>query len=142
MTYILNSHTYSNNMHIDITLAGIGQPQIRWADGTVHTLPGAKTFTFHDQYEIKFEYFGKTYDQEQYINIVKLSVMDMESPKITLQSQYKPDYPEPWYSQQSPVPDNILYGYNHLGWNGTWSLTTTAPIFTWLHKTLELGWIY
>jgi len=31
---------------------------------------------------------------------------------------------------------------NYLGWNGEWRLEFTTPIFTWLHKTQHLGWIY
>ena len=31
---------------------------------------------------------------------------------------------------------------NYLGWNGHWRLDFTTPIFTWIHKTQQLGWIY
>jgi hypothetical protein len=31
---------------------------------------------------------------------------------------------------------------NYLGWNGTWKLDIVTPIFTWIHKTQGLGWIY
>ena len=31
---------------------------------------------------------------------------------------------------------------NYLSWNGEWRLEFTTPIFTWLHKTQHLGWIY
>jgi hypothetical protein len=31
---------------------------------------------------------------------------------------------------------------NYLSWNGEWRLEFTTPIFTWLHKTQQLGWIY
>jgi hypothetical protein len=31
---------------------------------------------------------------------------------------------------------------NYLSWNGEWSLDITTPIFTWIHKTQHLGWIY
>jgi len=31
---------------------------------------------------------------------------------------------------------------NYLSWNGEWSLEITTPIFTWLHQTQHLGWIY
>ena len=31
---------------------------------------------------------------------------------------------------------------NYLGWNGVWQLALTTPIFTWIHKTQNLGWIY
>jgi hypothetical protein len=31
---------------------------------------------------------------------------------------------------------------NYLGWNGHWELEFTTPIFTWIHETQHLGWIY
>lgn len=31
---------------------------------------------------------------------------------------------------------------NYLSWNGEWTLEFDTPIFTWLHKTQHLGWIY
>lgn len=31
---------------------------------------------------------------------------------------------------------------NYLGWNGHWELEFTTPIFTWIHETQQLGWIY
>jgi hypothetical protein len=31
---------------------------------------------------------------------------------------------------------------NYLSWNGEWQLEFTTPIFTWLHKTQHVGWIY
>lgn len=31
---------------------------------------------------------------------------------------------------------------NYLSWNGEWRLDFTTPIFTWLHQTQHLGWIY
>ena len=31
---------------------------------------------------------------------------------------------------------------NYLGWNGVWTLPITTPIFTWIHKTQNLGWVY
>jgi hypothetical protein len=31
---------------------------------------------------------------------------------------------------------------NYLSWNGEWRLEFTTPIFTWIHETQQLGWIY
>jgi hypothetical protein len=31
---------------------------------------------------------------------------------------------------------------SYLSWNGTWELDFSTPIFTWLHQTQHLGWIY
>ena len=31
---------------------------------------------------------------------------------------------------------------SYLSWNGNWQLAISTPIFTWIHKTQHLGWIY
>jgi hypothetical protein len=31
---------------------------------------------------------------------------------------------------------------NYLGWNGVWKLNFDTPIFSWIHKTQNMGWIY
>lgn len=30
----------------------------------------------------------------------------------------------------------------YLSWNGEWRLPISMPIFTWIHRTQDLGWIY
>ena len=30
----------------------------------------------------------------------------------------------------------------YLAWNGVWTLDFTVPVYTWMHKTQGLGWIY
>lgn len=30
----------------------------------------------------------------------------------------------------------------YIAWNGRWVLDFTVPVYTWLHKTQGLGWIY
>ena len=55
---------------------------------------------------------------------------------------YTPKYPEPWYSQQTSPPPAKLPQHNYMGWNGVWRLDFDVPVFTWIHQTLSLGWIY
>lgn len=66
---------------------------------------------------------------------------DISDPKFVWEGMYQPCYPEPWASQQNNLQP-ILKSHNYLGWNGKWTLTFDAPIFTWIHKTQNLGWIY
>lgn len=54
---------------------------------------------------------------------------------------YQPIYPEPWASQQSKL-EPLLKSHNYLGWNGKWTLTFDVPVFTWIHRIQNLGWIY
>ena len=38
--------------------------------------------------------------------------------------------------------DKFIKPNTYMGWNGQWKLTYSAPIFTWIHKIENLGWIY
>ncbi len=69
----------------------------------------------------------------------------ISSPKFAWAGIYEPIYPEPWSTQQKSqgvVLKPCLTNYTYLGWNGKWTLTFSMPIFTWIHKTAGLGWIY
>ena len=54
---------------------------------------------------------------------------------------YTPNYPEPWASTQTNLQPT-LQSATYLGWNGRWELPFSVPIFTWIHQTENLGWIY
>jgi hypothetical protein len=65
----------------------------------------------------------------------------IQDPKFVWAGIYVPHYPEPWASQQdSLMPE--LKNHNYLSWNGKWTLTFDVPVFTWIHKIQNLGWIY
>ena len=60
------------------------------------------------------------------------------------QARYYPRYPEAYQhtcSQQGIelAPEIVS---NYLGWNGDWVLPVRFPIYTWIHETEHLGWIY
>ena len=74
--------------------------------------------------------------------IKSLTLAGVQSSKFVWSGVYVPNYPEPWYSQQNSRPDERLINQTYLGWNGVWTLTFTSPIFTWIHKIENLGWIY
>lgn len=50
---------------------------------------------------------------------------------------FYPDYPLD-YPDKQPVIKSATY----LGWNGRWELPFTTPIFTWIHRLENLGWLY
>lgn len=66
---------------------------------------------------------------------------DIFDPQFVWNGGYTPIYPEPWASEQSDLQP-VLKSHTYLGWNGKWALTFDIPIFTWIHKTQNLGWIY
>jgi len=53
---------------------------------------------------------------------------------------YTPDYPTQYALDHTLEKTPQTYGY--MGWNGVWELSFRVPIFTWLHKVEQLGWIY
>jgi len=62
-------------------------------------------------------------------------------PQFVWAGEYRPRYPEPWASEQDQL-EPVLKHHNYLGWNGKWTLTFDVPVFTWMHKVQNLGWIY
>jgi hypothetical protein len=83
-------------------------------------------------------------DQEAVI-IESVSFFGIEDPRFVWAGVYTPEYPEPWASQQRSKGVYLqphLVNQDYLGWNGQWTLTFEVPVFTWIHKTQNLGWIY
>lgn len=58
-------------------------------------------------------------------------------------SKYRPDYPEHWIEQnraQGRTLEPVILS-NHLGWPGIWWIDFKVPIYNWIHKQLNLGWL-
>lgn len=81
-------------------------------------------------------------DPELAVIIDQVEFFGISDPKFVWAGVYTPKYPEPWYSQQPKKPPEQLHQQNYLGWNGCWRLDFSVPVFTWMHQTLGLGWIY
>jgi hypothetical protein len=81
-------------------------------------------------------------DQHTAVVIDKIEFFGISDPKFVWLGTYTPDYPEPWYSQQHPVPPPTLTNVTYMGWNGTWRLNFDIPVFSWIHRVKDLGWIY
>ena len=81
-------------------------------------------------------------DNTMAVIVDKIEFFGISDPKFVWAGVYTPKYPEPWYSQQTPQPAVHLHQKNHLGWNGTWRLDFEIPVFTWMHRVQNLGWIY
>ena len=74
--------------------------------------------------------------------IESISFFGISDPRFIWMGIYEPRYPEPWYSEQAIPPEPLLKNYTYLSWNGKWTLTFTVPVFTWIHRVQNLGWIY
>ena len=109
---------------------------------SVHRLPAQTN-------KLTVEFTNKTnQDTDLANNIDKAVIVEsitfnrITSPKFIWAGTYQPDYPEPWLSEQTVPPEKMLTAHNYLSWNGVWTLEFTTPIFTWIHQTENLGWIY
>ena len=92
------------------------------------------------------------FDNKQYIDypaehdmaviINSLRFQNLEE-DFRIYGKYYPEYPEPWATEQRQNNFDLpKYQYaDYLGWNGRWHLQFRTPIYSWIHKTLNLGWI-
>ena len=102
------------------------------------------------EYDIKIKFLNKKINdtvglKDKAIVIDKIVFNNIENKNFVWGGMYKPIYPEPWASQQKKlgkVLEPIIKSVTYLGWNGEWKLTYSAPIYTWIHETLNRGWIY
>ena len=84
------------------------------------------------------EHLGKLdNDPDTAIIIEQIHFNEITSPKFVYQGIYYPQYPKHLLGGAAELPHK-----NYLSWNGSWKLEFTLPIYTWMHKTLGLGWIY
>lgn len=77
--------------------------------------------------------------------IEHVNFFGIQDPKFVWMGIYEPKYPEPWATEQRDngvVLAQQLTNQTYLAWNGKWTLTFDVPVFTWIHNTQNLGWIY
>lgn len=156
VSYILSCQKYGTNMateypvSIKLKLSPVGNPWVRVGLDDYKQEKQLETLTTFewdvdaiDQVCLTVELFDKKdNDPTTAVEIVSIEFFGISDPKFAWAGVYRPNYPEPWISEQNPRPDSELQGQTYLGWNGVYSLTFDVPVFTWIHKTLNLGWIY
>ena len=87
---------------------------------------------------LEIEHYGKDeLDPTTALIVDQLQFNGITNPKFVYQGIYYPTYPKHLANKDSTVPHQT-----YLAWNGVWRLEFTLPIYTWIHKTLDLGWIY
>lgn len=97
-------------------------------------------------HNLEIEFDKKTdLDSDQQLEILDLRLGRIQSPRFVWQGVYRPQYSEPWATQQKTLGVHLraeLQNIECLGWNGIWCLSFSCPIFTWIHQIENLGWIY
>jgi hypothetical protein len=138
------------NTLVEITLEPIGTPEVKIQLGeqTVHIHLGTvSTFTFDKELaagplSITVEMLNKSDTDSTTAVIVKdVALNGIVDQKITWSGVYYPNYPTQWASTQPNLKPSIVAA-TYLGWNGVWKLDITVPVFTWIHQTRGLGWIF
>lgn len=90
------------------------------------------------------EFLNKDYSESQIENGIDMAV-EIESvtihnimlDRLKWAGKYYPNYPED-YPDKKPK----LQPHTYLGWNGKWVLEFDTPVFTWIHRLENLGWLY
>jgi len=128
-----------------VTLEPVGKPWVivdASGQGQLQQLVTTTDFSFNlrsvDTGYLKVRHFDKADNDPSTAVIVKsISFFGISDPKFIWSGIYYPEYPEHYPDKTSPLPGN---GY--LGWNGVYLLEFSVPVFTWIHQTQSLGWIY
>lgn len=89
-------------------------------------------------------------DDSEQLKFGKDMMLGIESVRVenydhdfSIYSEYQPQYPEPWYQEQSALgktPEKIIHS-NYLGWSGVWRLEVGLPIYRWIHTRTNQGWL-
>lgn len=71
------------------------------------------------------------------IEIQSITFEGMNLDRFKWAGMYYPNYPLDY-----PKKEPVILSATYLGWNGRWELPFSTPIFTWIHKLENLGWLY
>lgn len=95
-------------------------------------------------HKIWIDFFNKDYTDccleknlDMAVEISRVTIEGMTYDRFRWAGEYRPDYPEEY-----PVKTPVIESATYLGWNGRWELPFTTPIFTWIHRLENLGWLY
>jgi len=126
-------------VRVEVLLEPVGYPTVEVVcNNQVKTMrlfrePSWVSFEFEQiagPAQITVEMFDKQADDHTTAVIVKtIKLNDIEHMQNTYQGMYYPHGMEPRRD-------------TYLAWNGVWTLDFTVPVYTWMHQTQSLGWIY
>jgi hypothetical protein len=135
---------------LSVTLRPVDQPNVKvGVNGDILTVVLDKTqtmdfeFTSDKDCQLTVELVDKK-DQEAVV-VESVSFFGIKDTKFAWAGVYEPQYPEPWATQQHDlgvVLKQHLSPHTYLSWPGKWTLTFDVPVFTWIHRVQNLGWIY
>ena len=77
--------------------------------------------------------------KDQLLNIKYIEIDDIDIGNLVYEGVYKPEYPEPWATQQAEAGNKLpetLKNVTKIGHNGTWTFTFDSPFYMWLLENL------
>mgnify|MGYP003345752081 CR=1 FL=1 len=130
---------------VRVTLEPVGKPWVIVdvnGQGQLQQLVTTTDFSFEsraiDQGYLKVKHIDKSdADHATAVIVQQISFFGITDPRFVWAGTYYPEYPPHYPDKQSP-----LLGHGYLGWNGTYLLEFSVPVFTWIHQQLSLGWVY
>lgn len=128
-------------------------PVVRFGINDIHlqTVSISSNIKFYVNEQLKIgthyiwlEFVNKDYNDCQLeknldmaVEIESVTIEGMTLDRFKWAGLYYPEYPENYNDKQT-----VIESATYLGWNGKWVLPFTTPIFTWIHKLENLGWLY
>ena len=77
--------------------------------------------------------------KDQLLHIKSIEIDEIDVSSLVYEGVYKPEYPEPWATQQKQAGNKLpetLKNVTQMGHNGTWTFTFTSPFYMWLLENL------
>ena len=77
--------------------------------------------------------------KDQLLHIKSMEIDEIDLGSLIYDGVYKPNYPEPWASQQTEAGNKLPESYKNvtqMGHNGTWTFTFESPFYMWLLENL------
>ena len=133
-------------VEIEILLKPVGTPDCKIILGNqqinLPELNQEKSIVLHHQGQgstrLTIEHYGRhDHDPTTAVIVEKIRFNEITSTKFIYQGIYYPNYPKHLFGSIESIPHQ-----NYLSWNGVWHLDFTLPIYIWIHKVEDLGWIY
>ena len=82
---------------------------------------------------------GEKIIKDQLLHIKTIEIDEINIGALVYEGIYRPEYPEPWASQQIKAGVNLpetLKNVTNMGHNGTWTLNFNSPFYMWLLENL------
>ena len=77
--------------------------------------------------------------KDQLLHIKSIEIDEIDIGGLVYEGVYKPNYPEPWATQQAEAGNKLpetLKNVTQMGHNGTWTFTFESPFYMWLLENL------